>query len=800
MRNMSLYYACLNPAVLASCFIAELAHAQSLPAPPTSSTPVSSYEYDAEGHPTKSVVAPASRALTTTQTYDLLGRVRTATDPKAGISTFSYDLRDELTSFKDPRKLTTKYNVDSMGNTKQLASPDTGVANSSFDAAGNLNTRMDARGVLAIYSYDALNRLTQVVYHRTGDISRTFSWKYDQAGATFGYGIGRLTTAVTPDASTTFAYDALGRVESSAQASTSGSQLAVKYGYDSAGRLTKITYPSGRVFDYNVVNGQLKSITMTKTDGVTPLLDQIVIGPLGSIQSWIWSLTATPRLHERLYDINGRMVRHPLGVVVRDISYDDADRISRYTHYDAVTAQPVPSYDQSFSYDELNRLTNAVGTSVWAYAYDANGNRIASSSGTAGRSYAVTANSNRVTALTNPTRSMSYDAIGNTLSDVQTDSGSNYTATYSLEGRLASMTQGTSVGVEFGYDVRGRRVWRSQWTGSSTGPRVVTQYAYDRDDHLIGEYEANGTPISEYVWLDDIPVVIVKRSGVNTAAYAIHSDHLNTPRVVMDAQWNVRWRWLGEPFGVSAVEEQPTAGLPTLQQSLRFPGQQYESFGGRHYNHFRDYDPTIGRYVQSDPIGLGGGVNTYSYVNGSPLMYYDPYGLYSFDEFIDDSANFSAGWGDMLSFGITARIRKGFDIGSVDKCSAFYKGGEIFGFANGLALGWAQGTKAAAKAASGNNWANFSHSLFPKRFLKQADNPVANWMNRVGNRLNGDFVTPALHTRMDAAAQFGLSREWLAANPLFSPLRQLVNRMPYVPGAAAYGVGSAAMNSCGCDN
>jgi RHS repeat-associated protein len=729
------------------------AHGQTLPAPPVSPTPVSNYEYDAEGNPTKTVVAPATRAYATQHEYDSLSRRKKITDAKSGTIQFGYDLQDQLTSVTDPRSLSTQYQPTGLGDVKQIISPDSGTATSTYDAAGNLLTRTDARGVLATYDYDELNRPKQVVYSKAGQASRTVSWTYDQTGASYGYGVGRLTTASTPDASTTFRYDALGRVTMAIQSGAVGNPLVVNTGYDDAGHVTSLTYPSGRVVNFGWANGQPQSVSVTSGTTTTTLLDQIAMSAFGPVKSWVWQFGGTPKAHDRVFDTSGRLVRHPLGNMVRDITYDDADRISRYTHYTAATAAAATAYDQSFGYDELNRLTTVTGSTNWSYAYDANGNRTAATA----RAYSVQATSNRLDALTTPARSMGYDAAGNTSSDTQSGSSSNYTGTYSLEGRLAQMNQG-NYGVAFGYDALGRRVSRQQlgttagqvitgtggsavivgtagddiieggvgaqtltgnggrdqfvyrsmfdagdiitdfksgidslvFTGlfaslgiSTTTPLSagfvtclqqsdgavigvdadgptgsfrsravlklkgvncsavndsiwgdgvyvgtgITSYAFDQDNHLIGEYNADGTPITEYVWLGDIPVAVIKPDGTGFKIYAIHTDHLDTPRVILDASGQVRWRWMGEPFGSSPAEEQPTVGLTALQQNLRFPGQQYEAFGGRHYNHFRDYDPTTGRYVQSDPIGLGGGINTYSYAGGNPLSGIDSDGL-----------------------------------------------------------------------------------------------------------------------------------------------------------------------------
>jgi RHS repeat-associated protein len=109
--------------------------------------------------------------------------------------------------------------------------------------------------------------------------------------------------------------------------------------------------------------------------------------------------------------------------------------------------------------------------------------------------------------------------------------------------------------------------------------------------------------------------------------YFIHTDHLDTPRVVVDKNNALRWRWMAEPFGTTVPENNP-ASLGIFTQNLRFPGQYADQESGLNYNYFRSYDGSIGRYVQSDPIGLAGGSwSTYDYVNGAPTMYADPSGL-----------------------------------------------------------------------------------------------------------------------------------------------------------------------------
>ena len=106
-----------------------------------------------------------------------------------------------------------------------------------------------------------------------------------------------------------------------------------------------------------------------------------------------------------------------------------------------------------------------------------------------------------------------------------------------------------------------------------------------------------------------------------TSNEILHTDHLGTPQVMTDNTQAVVWAADYKPFGEATM----TTELVT--NNLRFPGQYYDQESGLSYNYFRDYNPSTGRYVESDPSGIRGGINLYIYANANPLVSIDPKGL-----------------------------------------------------------------------------------------------------------------------------------------------------------------------------
>jgi len=111
------------------------------------------------------------------------------------------------------------------------------------------------------------------------------------------------------------------------------------------------------------------------------------------------------------------------------------------------------------------------------------------------------------------------------------------------------------------------------------------------------------------------------QSPAQPGVYFFHTDQVGAPQAVTAIDGTVTWSADWEPFGSVVI------GQEKLTSHIRFPGQYFDEETSLHYNYYRHYDPTTGRYIESDPIGLIGGLNTFAYVGGDPLLWTDFYGL-----------------------------------------------------------------------------------------------------------------------------------------------------------------------------
>ncbi|RYG14866.1 MAG: RHS repeat protein [Burkholderiales bacterium] len=247
--------------------------------------------------------------------------------------------------------------------------------------------------------------------------------------------------------------------------------------------------------------------------------------------------------------------------------------------------------------------------------------------------------------------------------------------------KVKVLKNGEAASVSYEYNALGQRVFKGEYQAEQTLPRqanlgsgfiawlktnfgwlyadakkdasIGTAYLYGDDASeipawaLLGEYDngtAKGAGRTEYIWLpvpggQAIPIGMYR----NGQLYAIHSDHLGTPRLMTDEARAVVWQWPYSAFGNNkptgvlkatakpkgAVTQQPVLFEATaaVEMNLRMPGQYADSETGEFYNYFRQYDAKTGRYSRPDPIGLEGAVNRFAYVNSDPLAGVDASGL-----------------------------------------------------------------------------------------------------------------------------------------------------------------------------
>ncbi len=604
-------------------------------------------DFDLDGRMTKQVNPLMG---TTTFTYDALSRLTKTKNPLNGEALMTYGPQDEVLTATDQRGVVTTYTYNGFGEPLTLQSPDRGTWTFAYDAAGRPTTTTDPRGVVATTAYDAFSRPTSRTFSDAGVTGTPAGFEAGTVTHTFTYdtcpnGAGRLCGFSDPTGSTAYSYNAWGETVGKAwtgKAGTPADGVTLSTGYardPSTGRLTAMTFPSGKVVVWSYgTDGRISGMSY---DG-QPVVANVQWTAFDTLAGWTWpQATGWSGIHSSVaftYDLDGR----PTAIEdldERSLVWDNGDRLVGVD--DPVDA----SKSQVYGYDSLDRLTSAdIGSwgGAHTFGYDAVGNRTALTDTVTndGWQYSYGLSNNRMSqrwAVTGGTPGtplpMSYDAMGNLVND-----GLGMSLAYDATGRLTTATK-SAAQFTAGYNAQGQRVTKTSTGTSAPGTRL---YALDETGRPLGVYvvdsgASNGYRVEEeYVHLDSWrPVAVVRpdpATGMaNPKVFPLLTDHLGTPRKVLDGDTGqTRWSWdAKQPFGHELPNETPTSGLTAFTFDLRFPGQRYDHETGLFHNGFRDYHPGLGRYVQSDPLGLEAGWNTYAYGLSSPLKLTDPFGLAS---------------------------------------------------------------------------------------------------------------------------------------------------------------------------
>lgn len=728
---------------------------------------VTRYTYDEIGRPTGSTDADGRKA---TSGYDALGRLRESIRD-AGIlnalTTTSYDPLDQVSSVTDPKGLTTEYVTTGLGDVGAVDSPDSGENVDEHDVAGLLIRHEGAGGVGSYrVTRDALGRPTFVSY---GDPKLDTRFTYDTPDVTCPagerHGVDRLSAMTQSGSRTIFCYDAPGSIVRKIQ-SWGGMTKAVAYSYSPAGRLLEVAVDGGARTTYRYdADGSVAGVSVVPQGGVrADVIAYVAYRPFDLIESWRYGngseLTASRDSRGRITAWGGP---------------DYQMYTLTYTPGGQIASQTARAYAFDYGFDGLGHLKSvakpSTGSLLRGFEYNTTGDRTSMNEGSVKQNYLYDPASHHLASADGKARR--YDAAGNTIGI------GDATLAYDAAGRLASVNESGRLLVSYDYDAADQRIMRTEAAGSKVGLVM-----YDEDGRWLADYDSAGKVTRQAVWMNNYLVGLVD----NGKLLYVEPDHLGSPRAVIDPVRKATiWRWQpsDDPSGATVPDNDPDADGALFIFDLRFPGQRYDAATGLYYNYYRDYDAGAGRYIQVDPLGLADGMNPYLYANGSPLMFFDPLGLYGWGDPLPDwVVDFSAGLGDSVSFGATRWLRKklGSD-GVVNVCSSAYTGGEWAGLGVSVGTGLGGGIKAAGAKGLGKE---FSHWI-PKRM----GGPRSTW--------NGNFVSRETHALSDPYRYRFMSRSWKEKNPMPLKLQQQWTRLPnvYKGTGAGAGYGSASIVSAG---
>jgi len=527
----------------------------------------------------------------TTFTFDDLGRITTLTDAYGATVSFGYvGDADAPATFTDASGSTRTFTYDDGGRITRAEWADGTALEFSYDVDGNLTMSENRRGVSIDYTYDADGRLISQSDGSSGPVT----YSYDAQG--------RLTQAVDDRGTTRFEYD-------------------------SADRITKITYPEGRSFAYTYNEAGLRT-SMTDHTGDALFYEYDGLGRLIGLDDEDGGIV------DYTYDGAGNLILEENGNgTVSTFTYDAANRLTeivnaqgdgtvnsfyRYTYDSAGQRVAMESHDGTwtYGYDAIGQLTSAEFVSInpliedksLVYEYDGAGNRTRVVEDGAETLY--TANAlNQYTAVGDAT--FTYDDDGNMVS--KTDPSGTTTYAYDLNNRLVKVTEADGSVHEHDYDVLGNRV-------ATTTDGERTEFLLDPFGfgNVVGDYTADGSRSAEYAY-----GLGLTKAEVGGAISFYDVDGVGSVGSTTGHAGTVANAYAYDPFGGGLFEEELFANR------YEFNGLTgvSEDPDGTLFMRARNYETAYGRFISEDPLYISGDFqNLYRFAFNDPISFVDPNG------------------------------------------------------------------------------------------------------------------------------------------------------------------------------
>jgi RHS repeat-associated protein len=589
-------------------------------------------EIDGQGRPLKVNVAGLAPM---TYGYDIRGRLTSFTQtsgPNTRMATLSYNAQGWLDTVTDPLGRSIGYQYDDAGRAIQQTLPDGSVIAWSYDENGNVTGITPPSQPTHTFNYTPIDLEEQYDPPLvSGVVIATTHYAYNLDK--------QLTTVTRPDGQTiAFAYDSGGRL--SARTTASGS---VTYGYAAgSGHVSSLTTSQGINLGYaydgflptteswtGPVTGSVArsynndfAVTGLSVNGASLPFAYDADGLLtkagdltftrsaqnGLITASALGNTTTSRTYNGFGELTGVTALQG-GNNLLDLQYT-SDALGRLTQVTETVFANAPT-TLVYSYDNAGRLAQVTqdGALQTVYAYDPNGNRTAN-----------TDSNNNVTvgSYDDQDRLLTYGATSYTYADngelqTKTTGGQTTNYMYDLLSNLTAVTLPDGTAIEYLIDGRNRR------TGKKVNGVVTQGFLYQDQLKPIAELDAGGNVVTRFVYGTkvNVPEYMIKGG----ATYRILTDHLGSPRLVVDTQiGSVAQELSYDAFGTITGDSNPGFQPFGFAGGLYDQDTQLTRFGAR------DYDASTGRWTTKDPIGLAGGLNTYAYIDGNPMVYTDPSG------------------------------------------------------------------------------------------------------------------------------------------------------------------------------